>query len=37
MGIGEIVLLCVILCSHIGGYQYFLGTCSLQLKDYVQI
>ena len=37
VGIAEIVPICVILCSHIGGYQCFVGTCSLQLKDYVQI
>ena len=37
VGIADKVLVCVILCSHIGCYHCFVGTCSLQLKDYVQI
>jgi len=37
VGIAEMVIICVVLCSHIGVYQCFVGICSLQLKDYVQI
>jgi len=32
VGITEIVLVYVILCSHIGGYQCFVGTCFIPVE-----